>query len=111
MTENYICQYSEILGFNALYNVIDQSELPEGSIVVAVVATDKFIFQTAETVDILEEEVDEVMVLEGTLTHLPDFKDMEFATFKAAEIDYFKIDCLRFPTKQELDWYNDLDTV
>lgn len=45
------------------------------------------------------------MLMEGTL-----FEYLE-ETPCEEEIDYFPISNCRFPTKEELDWYNKMDTV
>ena len=108
LTENYICSNNQTgnLGYNALYDVMLQSELPESSIVVGVInEKDRYIFQTLERIDVFAEDM--VYVTVGTLAM---FTPTELV-LTDREIDTFYIRNLRFPTEKELELYAKLDTV
>lgn len=89
-------------GYHALYDVCEDSELSSGVVLCSMVKGEIYIFQLENTTDILSEE--SVMVMEGTLFECFDDKPCE-------EIDYFPISNCRFPTRDELEWYNKMDTV
>lgn len=91
------------LGYHALYEKCEDSELSEGVILVAVVRGIIYIFQLNETTDILNEE--SVPIMEGTL-----FEYLEDTPCDEG-IDYFPISNCRFPTREEFDWYNKMETV
>lgn len=108
MTENYICpdRNSHITGFNALYDIMDQSELPEGSIVVAILGERKYIFQTNENADVMDD--DRVELLYGTLVTLDEDNSV---VPSPSEVDGFYMENLRFPTRQELELYENTATI
>ena len=112
LAKDFICsdKHTKLLGFNALYDVMDQSELPEGSTVVAILdgGLEQVIFQTAVMVDIFDAE--EVSPIVGTSV-LVDNKDEKVNFISEDAIRSYPISSLRFPTKDELDWYNRLDMV
>lgn len=92
-----------LTGFTALYDVSDDAELSTGVLVAAVVKGVVYLFQLDDTTDILNEE--SMPVMEGTVFEYLDEEPVE------DEIDYYNITSCRFPTKEELEWYNSLKTV
>nr|DAH96014.1 MAG TPA: hypothetical protein [Caudoviricetes sp.] len=95
--------FKDHLGYHALYDTCEDSELSEGVILCAVIKGITYMFQLEDTTNILSEE--SIMLMEGTL-----FEYLE-ETPCEEEIDYFPISNCRFPTKEELDWYSKMDTV
>lgn len=91
------------VGYHALYDVAEDSELSTGVTLAALIKGVVYLFQLEETTDILNEE--SMPVLEGSL-----FEYLE-TTPCDEEIDYFPITNCRFPLKEELEWYNKLETV
>lgn len=103
--DDLVCKPKEQdnLGYHALYNVAEDSELAAGVILVASIKGVTYIFQLDDTTDILNEE--SMPITEGTVFEYLDEEPVE------EELDYFNITNCRFPTKEELDWYNSLKTV
>lgn len=102
--DNIVCPRSDVdkLGYTALYDTCRDRELPEGIIIAAVVQGITFLFQLDSAIDILEE--DPLPVMKGSL-----FIYLEGD--KRYTSEYFLISNCRFPTKEELDWYNSLKTI
>lgn len=90
------------VGYHALYDVAEDSELSTGVTLVALVQGVVYLFQLDETTDILNEE--SIPVMGGSL-----FEYLEDSPCE--EIDYFTITNCRFPLKEELEWYSKLETV
>ena len=103
--DDIVCRgaYKYRLGYHALYDACEDSALATGVIIVAVMQGIVYLFQLDDTTDILSE--DSIPVMKGTLFEYLEEKQCE------EEIDYFPITNCRFPSKEELDWYNSLKTV
>lgn len=101
--DNITCVVKNHLGFSALYDSCGDNMLSEGVTLVAISMGITYIFQTDEVVDVLTES--SVSVMMGTLFEYLETEPCE------EEIDYFPIVNCRFPTKDELEWYNKMETV
>lgn len=103
----YFTNNTSITGYKALYDVMMQSELPQYSIVVAIIDGQKVIFQTSEELNVFSSR--EVHPLKGTLVF---YKEDGSLTLADTVHDYhYSMNTLRFPTREELAQYEKIDTV
>lgn len=102
--DDLVCnkKHSHITGYTALYDVSEDAELATGVTLAANIRGVTYLFQLENTTDILKEE--NVPVLLGTLYEYQE-------EYYENEIDWIPIHSCRFPTKEELDWYNSLKSV
>lgn len=93
---------SNLTGYNAMYDITEDMDIDEG-VVLCAYLDEIYMFQTKEKVNILGDA--HVGYIDGSeLVYLDDVK----ADFP---VDYFSISNVRFPTKDELEWYNKQDTI
>lgn len=97
-----------LIGVEALYEVGEDNEIGAGVILCAIIGDMTYIFEVQYLVDIFVDET--VPALDGTVTEYP-------GTYYVAgygiceEIDYFRVENCRFPTKKEFLLYNSVPTV
>lgn len=103
--DDIVCreERKDFLGYLALFEVGEDSELSEGVVLCAVIKGTTYMFQIEETTNVLTEG--SVRVMQGTLFEVFIAKPCDL------EVDYFTISNCRFPTRDELEWYNKMDTV
>lgn len=95
--DNITCRIRHNLGLAALYDVCNDSELSEGVVLCAAIQGVNYLFQLDCVTNILME--DNVYIMLGTLCEYLEDAPCD------KEIDYFPILNCRFPTKEELEWY------
>lgn len=96
-------EFKHRLGYHALYDTCEDAELSAGVILCSEIKGVTYIFQLEDTTNILSE--DSIVIMDGTLFEYLEDEPCE------EEIDYFPTSNCRFPTQEELDWYNKMDTV
>ena len=91
----------------SLYNTYGENVIPAGSVLCSLANEVLFFFQTSDDVIILSDE--HIDVLEGTVVVFPGSK-FDLAP-SLDDIDFFYLENCRFPTQEELEWYDKIDTV
>lgn len=93
---------SRLTGYNSMYDITEDTDIDEGVILCAYL-DETYMFQNKEKINILS--TSHVGYIDGSeLTYLDDVKsELPFS--------YFSISSVRFPTKEELEWYNKQDTI
>lgn len=108
--DNVICTDKK-LGYSAIYEASfsmkgnsDVTDLSEGVVLCAEFRSVTYIFQIAEVTNIFSES--SVRIMDGTL-----FVTFDPNPWDGIEVDHFPLTTCRFPTKDELEWYNTIETV
>lgn len=98
-------RYADKLGWNAMYDRTKDPLIERGVILVYVDQTNEiYMFETDEDINIFDFP-EEVSVVPGSC-----FLDTETGVAQY-DVSGFHLDRCRFPTQEELDWYNKLETV
>lgn len=98
-------RYVDNLGWNAMYDRTKDAFIERGVILTHVDATHEIsMFETGEDINLLEFP-EEVSVVPGSC-----YSDTETGVAQY-DVSGFHLDRCRFPTQEELDWYNKLETV
>ena len=94
-------------GYMSLYNANGENEIPAGSVLCSLMLETLFFFQTSGDVKILSDE--QIEVLAGTVVVFPGGRyDL---ALPPDDIEFFNLETCRFPTQEELEWYDKVDTV
>lgn len=97
--------YIDKLGWNAMYDRAKDTIIESGVILTYVDTTNGIsMFETGEDI-ILLDFPEEVSVVPGSC-----YSAAEVGAF-LSDVSGFHLNRCRFPTQEELDWYNKLDTV
>lgn len=97
--------YIDNLGWNAMYDRAKDTVIESGVVLTYVdIKNEISVFETGEDINLLEFP-EEVSVVPGSC-----YSDAEVGAV-LSDVSGFHLNRCRFPTQEELDWYNKLDTV
>lgn len=97
-------KHKRLCGYFAMYDVSEDAEIARGVTLASLTNSEQILlFQCDDTINILE--ASSIPVTPGTLCAYKDEGEFDL------EIEYTPVATCRFPTKEELEWYNKRETV